>query len=166
MEWGATYFSIRSNVTPGTNLALFCIQNLWDRKKRGGLVKVATSRETKRGSDNRKCSAFTLHILWATITRRNTSVTNESLREKKKKKNYNRWVVWRVVFGRHAVGDRKPSRISGRSVYRALAARLGCKSRQAGVESLGHNMPRLPPWNITPFEHWIWVGSAGTCCGG
>lgn len=35
VEWGATYFSMRSSVTPGTNLALFCIQNLKDKKYKG-----------------------------------------------------------------------------------------------------------------------------------
>lgn len=78
MEWGATYFSIRSNVTPGTNLALFCIQNLQDRSK-GGLGQSCNKPcNKKRGSDNRKCKAFTLLILWAKNTRRNISVTNES----------------------------------------------------------------------------------------
>lgn len=34
--WSATYFSMRSNVTPGTNLALFCMQNLGGKKKKTG----------------------------------------------------------------------------------------------------------------------------------
>lgn len=40
-----------------------------------------------------------------------------------------------MVFGRHAVGDRKLSRISGRSVYRAPAARLGSAVSHGRLES-------------------------------
>lgn len=138
-----------------------------ETEEKGDLVKVATSWETKRGnSHNRKCSVFTLHILWATITRRNTPLTNES----RARKNCNCCVVWRVVFGRCAVWGLL---VTGNQVVfqdgvftERPAAGHSCKSQQAGVEGLGHNMPRLSPWNITPLEHWRWGRSAGTCCGG
>lgn len=37
-RWSETYFSMRSNVTPGTNLALFCIQNLCKNKDKAKLL--------------------------------------------------------------------------------------------------------------------------------
>lgn len=48
-QWSATYFSMRSNVTPGTNLALFCIQNLGKKSRQG---KAAD----KRWKENMGCS--------------------------------------------------------------------------------------------------------------
>lgn len=52
--WSATYFSMRSNVTPGTNLALFCIQNLGGKTQ--GKVSDQGCNENKRGSQTRQCN--------------------------------------------------------------------------------------------------------------
>lgn len=52
--WRATYFSMRSNVTPGTNLALFCIQNLKDKKRKHGRAADNRYKTNKRCSHTRQ----------------------------------------------------------------------------------------------------------------
>lgn len=95
--WSATYFSMRSNVTPGTNLALFCIQNLGGKKDRERLVIRAVMKT--RGA-HRRDNAIKAFGLYSTNfmtsegnnQRINTQMKNEPF------KDYNHWALISVFW--------------------------------------------------------------------
>lgn len=98
--WGATYFSMRSSVTPGTNLALFCIQNLKDKTYKGW-KKLLQVVKQMRSSDKKKMFGFYItHFMTYNHQEKHSSDKWEP------KKNDNHWVLWWVDFGWHTVRGR------------------------------------------------------------
>lgn len=96
--WSATYFSMRSNVTPGTNLALFCIQNLGGEKKHRERLVIRAVMKT-RGA-HRRDNAIKAFGLYSTNfmtnegnnQRINTQMKNEPF------KDYNHWALISVFW--------------------------------------------------------------------
>lgn len=94
---GATYFSMRSSVTPGTNLALFCIQNLKDKKYKGWKKLLQVVKQM------RSSNKFGFYITHFTTYNHQEKHSSEKWEPKK---NDNHWALWWVDFGRHTVGGR------------------------------------------------------------
>lgn len=98
--WGTTYFSMRSSVTPGTNLALFCIQNLKDKKYKGWKELLQVVKQMRSSNKKKMFSFYITHFMTYNHQEKHSSEKWEP------KKNDNHWVLWWVDFGRHTVGGR------------------------------------------------------------
>lgn len=94
--WSATYFSMRSNVTPGTNLALFCIQNLGGKHRERLVIRAVMKTRGAHRRDN-AIKAFGLYSTnfmtnEGNNQRINTQMKNEPF------KDYNHWALISVFW--------------------------------------------------------------------